>query len=279
MFNGNWLKWFNRKRDSKEFNGINMIYDLRIFLNSNKSMHHIEEINCILKELGFEKIISKKNDDNNSEGYYIYVLDKYISRDKIRELFRKLNDLDLPTESYMYVNKYKVLIGRPDEIEEEKYDYTDENNKKLECYFLEKDYNTGVYFSDDMIESIEIEAKFFEYLLGREYFIECVFSNKHIGGYEFAWRYPAVIDLLEKLKEKNILILGGDVYTVVGDSIEDHGENWYYNGVNVEESVLHSIKYIKKLANNKPEKYLFVVCFDRNSDYMNKFKEIVYYID
>ena len=65
---------------------------------------------------------------------------------------------------------------------------------------------------------------------------------------ETAWRIEDAISVLEHLRSKNKIVLGGDILT---EKMEHNYDNWYYNvqpsrnfTFNVESSIRLAIKYI-----------------------------------
>ena len=78
---------------------------------------------------------------------------------------------------------------------------------------------------------------------------------KDVGVLEIAWRRSDVEEILQEIKGKSIVVLGGDVYYEDQNKIVTTMENWYYDFGNkkrmviladIEESIKKTLGYIQK---------------------------------
>ena len=86
---------------------------------------------------------------------------------------------------------------------------------------------------------------------------------KHLGINEYAWKYDDAMVLIDMLKDANIPVLGGDVYTVKDGAIRSTYHSWYVNNPQeiMSESWNRAKEYIKQYESSNRDQSLFVfVC-------------------
>lgn len=79
-------------------------------------------------------------------------------------------------------------------------------------------------------------------------------SLKELGISEYAWKFDDFIQVIDILKKNEIVVLGGDVYRLEGDSIISTCDSWYYSPqgeTDSEYSCNLALQYVKKLENQK----------------------------
>ncbi|WP_314576029.1 Imm40 family immunity protein [Enterococcus gilvus] len=82
--------------------------------------------------------------------------------------------------------------------------------------------------------------------------------ENYLGLFELAWSKEDLMIILQILEKKRYLLLGGDVYKFVGNTIESTYDSWYFEGKDSFESVDTAQKYISNYLNrNNDGKYLF----------------------
>ena len=94
--------------------------------------------------------------------------------------------------------------------------------------------------------------------------MKIIIKNKTIistdfSDYESAWKINDALLLLEYIKEKNGLVLGGDILT---ENLEHNYDSWYYNNnpahdyqFNVKCSIQHASEYICNYIKNNGDSF------------------------
>ena len=82
-------------------------------------------------------------------------------------------------------------------------------------------------------------------LLSRE-----IFLRDKIGVYEIGWKFDDVVKVLDVIKEKEMTVLGGDVYELNDDEIIIAYDSWSFSGSNFIKSFEKASKYINNYYKN-----------------------------
>lgn len=80
-------------------------------------------------------------------------------------------------------------------------------------------------------------------------FIKHGYSLASVGVNEYAYDFATSLKILEFVKSRNWIVLGGDVYLKNHGSIDATFDNWYYNPVgklDSENSISKAIDYLTK---------------------------------
>ncbi|OFF79393.1 hypothetical protein BJM37_06335 [Listeria monocytogenes] len=89
-----------------------------------------------------------------------------------------------------------------------------------------------------------------------------------VGASEVAWHYSDIVQVINILTRNGYIILGGDVYRLLNDSIEVTYDNWYINAEKTEEGI--------RLSEEKAKDYLesYYERFGENFIYSIVYKKI-----
>ena len=88
----------------------------------------------------------------------------------------------------------------------------------------------------------------------------------HIGINAYAYDYSVIPDLLDNLKAKNQIILGGDVFCYKNGQLTHSYDNWYYEKqdptIDSSKSIFQTEKYISNYVKNHGGHYYFSIVLD-----------------
>ncbi|EAE1292737.1 hypothetical protein EP33_04425 [Listeria monocytogenes] len=76
-----------------------------------------------------------------------------------------------------------------------------------------------------------------------------------VGVNEVAWHYSDVVQVINILTRNGYIILGGDVYQLLNNSIEVTYDNWYFNAEDNEEGIRLSEEKIKDYIESYYERF------------------------
>ncbi|EEO2581605.1 hypothetical protein G6R46_000183 [Listeria monocytogenes] len=76
-----------------------------------------------------------------------------------------------------------------------------------------------------------------------------------VGASEVAWHYSDIVQVINILTRNGYIILGGDVYQLVNDSIEVTYDNWYINAEKTEEGIRFSEEKAKDYLESYYERF------------------------
>ena len=94
-----------------------------------------------------------------------------------------------------------------------------------------------------------------------------IITSKNSSEFETAWMIEDAILVLEHLKSKGTIVLGGDILT---ENLEHNYDSWYYNiddsqehQFNVECSIKAALEYISRYIERNGNAYYVVIVIDR----------------
>ncbi len=91
-------------------------------------------------------------------------------------------------------------------------------------------------------------------LLNRE-----IFLRDKIGVYEIGWKFDDVIKVLDIIKEKEMMVLGGDVYELNGGEIIITYDSWSFSGSNFIKSFEKASEYINNYYKNNGDNFIYTL--------------------
>ena len=77
-----------------------------------------------------------------------------------------------------------------------------------------------------------------------------IFLRDKIGVYEIGWKFDDVIKVLDIIKEKEMMVLGGDIYGLNGEELIITYDSWSFAGSNFIKSFEKAIEYIDNYHKN-----------------------------
>ena len=86
-----------------------------------------------------------------------------------------------------------------------------------------------------------------------------IFLRDKIGVYEIGWKFDDVIKVLDVIKEKEMTVLGGDVYELNGDEIIITYDSWSFSGSNFIKSFEKASKYINNYYKNNGDDFIYTL--------------------
>ena len=86
-----------------------------------------------------------------------------------------------------------------------------------------------------------------------------IFLREKIGVYEIGWKFDDVIKVLDVIKEKEMTVLGGDVYELNGDEIIITYDSWSFSGSNFIKSFEKASKYINNYYKNNGDNFIYTI--------------------
>ena len=86
-----------------------------------------------------------------------------------------------------------------------------------------------------------------------------IFLRERIGVYEIGWKFDDVIKVLDIIKEKEMTVLGGDVYELNGDEIIITYDSWSFSGSNFIKSFEKANKYINNYYENNGDDFIYTL--------------------
>ena len=94
-------------------------------------------------------------------------------------------------------------------------------------------------------------------ILPQELLDRGIFLRDKIGVYEIGWKFDDVIKVLDIIKEKEMVVLGGDVYELNGDEIIITYDSWSFSGSNFIKSFEKASKYINNYYKNNGGNFIY----------------------
>ena len=86
-----------------------------------------------------------------------------------------------------------------------------------------------------------------------------IFLREKIGVYEIGWKFDDVIKVLDIIKEKEMMVLGGDVYELNGDEIIITYDSWSFSGSNFIKSFEKASEYINNYYKNNGDNFIYTL--------------------
>ena len=84
-----------------------------------------------------------------------------------------------------------------------------------------------------------------------------IFLREKIGVYEIGWKFDDVIKVLDVIKEKEMTVLGGDVYGLNGYEVIITYDSWSFSGSNFIKSFEKASKYINNYYENNGGNFIY----------------------
>ena len=84
-----------------------------------------------------------------------------------------------------------------------------------------------------------------------------IFLSDKIGVYEIGWKFDDVIKVLDIIKEKEMTVLGGDVYGLNGYEVIITYDSWSFSGSNFIKSFEKASKYINNYYKNNGGNFIY----------------------
>ena len=84
-----------------------------------------------------------------------------------------------------------------------------------------------------------------------------IFLRDKIGVYEIDWKFDDVIKVLDIIKEKEMTVLGGDVYGLNGYEVIITYDSWSFSGSNFIKSFEKAIEYIDNYHKNNRDNFIY----------------------
>ena len=86
-----------------------------------------------------------------------------------------------------------------------------------------------------------------------------IFLREKIGVYEIGWEFDDIVKVLDIIKEKEMTVLGGDVYELNGDEIIITYDSWSFSGSNFIKSFEKASKYINNYYKNNGDDFIYTL--------------------
>lgn len=86
-----------------------------------------------------------------------------------------------------------------------------------------------------------------------------IFLREKIGVYEIGWKFDDVIKVLDVIKEKEMTVLGGDVYELNGGEIIITYDSWSFSGSNFIKSFEKASEYINNYYKNNGDNFIYTL--------------------
>ena len=84
-----------------------------------------------------------------------------------------------------------------------------------------------------------------------------IFLRDKIGVYEISWKFDDVIKVLDIIKEKEMVVLGGDVYGLNGYEVIIIYDSWSFSGRNFITSFKKASKYINNYYKSNGGNFIY----------------------
>ena len=86
-----------------------------------------------------------------------------------------------------------------------------------------------------------------------------IFLRDKIGVYEISWKFDDVIKVLDIIKEKEMVVLGGDVYGLNGYEVIIIYDSWSFSGSNFIKSFKKASKYINNYYKSNGGNFIYTL--------------------
>lgn len=86
-----------------------------------------------------------------------------------------------------------------------------------------------------------------------------IFLRDKIGVYEISWKFDDVIKVLDIIKEKEMVVLGGDVYGLNGYEVIIIYDSWSFSGSNFIKSFEKASEYINNYYKNNGDNFIYTL--------------------
>lgn len=86
-----------------------------------------------------------------------------------------------------------------------------------------------------------------------------IFLRERIGVYEVGWKFDDIVKVLDIIKEKEMMVLGGDVYELNGDEIIITYDSRSFSGSNFIKSFEKANKYINNYYENNGDDFIYTL--------------------
>ena len=84
-----------------------------------------------------------------------------------------------------------------------------------------------------------------------------IFLRERIGVCEVGWKFDDIVKVLDIIKEKEMTVLGGDVYELNGGEIIITYDSWSFSGSNFIKSFEKASKYINNYYKNNGGNFIY----------------------
>ena len=96
-------------------------------------------------------------------------------------------------------------------------------------------------------------------ILPQELLNRGIFLREAIDVYEIGWKFDDVIKVLDIIKEKEMMVLGGDIYGLNGDEVIITYDSWSFSGSNFIKSFEKASEYINNYYKNNGDNYIYTL--------------------
>ena len=86
-----------------------------------------------------------------------------------------------------------------------------------------------------------------------------IFLREKISVYEIGCKFDDVIKVLDIIKEKEMMVLGGDIYELNGGEIIITYDSWSFSGSNFIKSFEKASKYINNYYKNNGDDFIYTL--------------------
>ena len=86
-----------------------------------------------------------------------------------------------------------------------------------------------------------------------------IFLRDKIGVYEIGWKFDDVIKVLDIIKEKEMVVLDGDVYGLNGYEVIITYDSWSFSGSNFIKSFEKASEYINNYYKNNGDNFIYTL--------------------
>ena len=94
-------------------------------------------------------------------------------------------------------------------------------------------------------------------ILPQELLNRGIFLRERIGVYEIGWKFDDAIKVLDIIKEKEMVVLGGDIYGLNGDEVIITYDSWSFSGSSFIKSFEKASKYINNYYKNNGGSFIY----------------------
>lgn len=86
-----------------------------------------------------------------------------------------------------------------------------------------------------------------------------IFLRERIGVCEVGWKFDDIVKVLDIIKEKEMTVLGGDVYELNGGEIIITYDSWSFSGSNFIKSFEKASEYINNYYKNNGDNFIYAL--------------------
>ena len=90
--------------------------------------------------------------------------------------------------------------------------------------------------------------------------------REDIGVYEIAWRYSDIMEVLNIVKDKKMVILGGDVYELDNKIPFPTYDSWSFSEKNYKKSFDKAVEYISNYHSANGDNFIYTIVVSKEAN-------------